>query len=245
MGQQDRRTAILEVLNRRNAASIRELAALVYASEASVRRDVAALEEKGMVRRVYGGVLLSRCENTVVPLAMRDGEHSAQKEKLARQASALVEDGDTILLDASSTVRRMVKYLAGKKNLTIITNNHRIPGELGACDARVYCTGGEYVRENHAFAGPAAEAFVRSIWADKLFFSSQGVTREGEISDFSERETSLRRVMLERAGQKICLVDASKIGRQCVFQLCGREQVDIFVCDCELPWERSGAQPSP
>jgi len=232
-----RREEILRILGERESASIRELSQLVYVSEASVRRDVAALENEGLVRRIHGGVLLTSSENAVLPLYLRDGEHSAQKELLARRAADLVEDGDTLLLDASSTVRRMVKYLSGRKGLTILTNNARILEEISGLDARVFCTGGAYLRENHAFAGPMAENAVRGFWADKLFFSSQGLSRTGEVSDCSEAETSLRRVMLERAAKKICLMDASKMGRRCVFRLCGREEVDVFLCNTKLPWE--------
>lgn len=232
-----RREDILRILEKRESLSIRELAALVYVSEASVRRDVAALEEEGLVHRIHGGVVLASSENTVLPLYLRDGEHSAQKEWLGRRAAELVEDGDTLLLDASSTVRRMVKYLTGRKGLTIMTNNDRIFGELGGLDAKVFCTGGEYVRENHAFAGPVAEAAVRGFWADKVFFSSQGLSRTGEVSDHSEAENALRKVMLERAERKICLMDASKLGRHCRFRLCGRDEVDLFLCNVKLPWE--------
>ena len=231
MASAERREQILAILKTHEAVSIRELAALVYTSEASVRRDAAALEEEGLVRRIYGGVQLK--ENAVVPLSIRDGDHSAQKERLARRAAELVCDGDTILLDASSTVRRMVKYLATRKDLTIITNNDRIFSELGTCTARVYCTGGEYLRENHAFVGPSAEQYVRALWADKLFFSSQGISDAGEISDHSEQETSLRRAMLERARQKICLMDDSKLGRQCRFRLCSHEDIDVFLCETD------------
>lgn len=234
---EERRRQILAILGDEKITSIRSLAARLYASEASVRRDVAALEKAGQVRRVYGGVLLSEYENTVVPLAMRDDEHSAAKEALARRAAAMVEDGATLFLDASSTVRRMVKHLHGRRGLTIITSNQRIFDELGTCDARVYCTGGEYSRENHVFAGPAAERFVRSVTADWLFFSSQGLSEDGEVSDYSESETSLRRAMIERARRRVCLMDASKLGRRCAFTLCSRDEVDAFVCDAPLPWE--------
>lgn len=238
MAQMERRETILELLRKHGTMSVRDLSTMIYASEASVRRDVAALEEAGMVQRTYGSVMITSVENTVIPLAIRDSAHSAQKEMLARKAAHMVEDGDTIILDASSTVRRMVKYLSGRKKLTIITNNDRIFEEMTNSSAQIYCTGGEYVRRNHAFVGPAAENFVRSIWADKMFFSSQGVSVDGDVSDFSELETSLRRVMLERAQQKICLVDSSKIGRKCVFHLCGREQIDEYLCDSALPWEK-------
>ena len=233
----ERRRQILLELTTHGGLSIRELSALVFSSPASVRRDVIALEEEGLVRRVFGGVLLAGAENAVVPLSVRDGEHSAQKERLAKEAAALVCDGDTVFLDASSTVRRMVRHLKGCKGLTIITNNDRIFAELDGVDARVLCTGGEYLRDNHAFAGPAAETFVRGVWADKLFFSSQGVSGDGEISDHSETETALRRAMLERSREHYCLMDDSKIGRRCRFRLCGPDEVTRFLCEKKLPWK--------
>lgn len=237
MANVSRREQILRLLQQESPLSIRHLASLLYTSDSSVRRDVSLLEEEGLVRRIYGGVLLCSSENAVVPLSLRDGDHSAQKERLARLAAAMVRDGDSLLLDASSTVRRMLRHLSSRKELTIITNSACILDELGTLNARVYCTGGEYLRENHAFAGPAAEAFVRSIHADWLFFSSQGVSLTGEISDHSERETALRRVMLDRASRKICLLDDSKLGRQCRFRLCAREEVDRFLCEKKLPWQ--------
>ena len=230
----ERQQEILARLESRGAMSIHELAAALFVSEASIRRDVALLEKDGALRRVHGGVLPAGGES-VVPLLVRDGEHSAQKERIACRAAEMVPDGATILLDASSTVRRMLKYLARKRGLTIITNN-----DLGASDAAVYCTGGRFNRENHAFVGPAAEAFVRGISADMLFFSSQGVSLEGEISDHSEAETALRRCMLDCAEKRVFLMDASKLGVKCTFRLCGRERVSDFLCDVPLPWEEEG-----
>jgi DeoR/GlpR family transcriptional regulator of sugar metabolism len=79
---------------------------------------------------------------------------------------------------------------------------------------------------------------VRGISADLFFFSSQGITEEGEITDVSEEETSLRRVMLSRAKRSIFLCDSSKIGIRRVFTLCTRHDVDRIICDTMLPWEQ-------
>ena len=110
----ERQQEILARLESRGAMSIHELAAALFVSEASIRRDVALLEKDGALRRVHGGVLPAGGES-VVPLLVRDGEHSAQKERIACRAAEMVPDGATILLDASSTVRRMLKYLARKR----------------------------------------------------------------------------------------------------------------------------------
>lgn len=237
MIQYERQQNILSLLQQRGTASVRELSAAVFASEASVRRDIEVLEKKGYVKRIYGGVMLSRHENSVIPLDLRDPEHSSVKEQLARRAAALIPDGATVLIDASSTTRRILRYLGHRRDLRIITNNLRLLQEAKDPTIQFYGTGGAYNPSNHAFVGPAAEAYVRGISADLLFFSSQGITEEGEITDVSEEETALRRVMLSRAKRRIFLCDSSKIGVRRVFTLCTRQDVDEIICDIPLPWE--------
>lgn len=237
MIQYDRRQSILQILEERRSATIRELAESVYTSEASVRRDLEALEIEGYVRRVYGGAVLAKSGNHITPVDLRDGEHAAAKNEIAKRAAEMIPDGSTILFDASSTTRRIAKYLDGKRDLRIFTNNLRLFEELVGCDAQVFCTGGSYNRQNHAFVGPIAERTVGSVYADFFFFSSQGISEEGEITDVSEEETSLRRVMLTRAKRRIFLCDASKIGIRRDFVVCHKEDVDEIVCDGKLPWE--------
>ena len=101
---------------------------------------------------------------------------------------------------------------------------------------QVWCTGGLYDRKNHAFTGAAAESFIRSISADILFFSSEGITEDGEISDVSEEETALRRTMLTRAKQKFFLCDSSKIGIRRNFTVCTKDDLDAVICNTKLPW---------
>ena len=90
--QYERQQKILEIIGEKKTATVTELATLVFASEASVRRDVAYLEQKGYVRRVYGGVVLSSYKNSVVPLDLRDGDNSSAKELIAKRAAELVGD---------------------------------------------------------------------------------------------------------------------------------------------------------
>lgn len=233
----ERREKILGILESKRTATIRELAEELYISEASVRRDVEALEKAGQVRRIYGGVVLEKFHNAVVPLGFRESENSRVKDELARRAAELISDGDTIMLDASSTVRRMMKYLGNKRGLKIITNNLRIFSDTAPEDMHLYCTGGLFNAQNALFYGAGAERCVRMLNADKCFFSSQGISTDGKISDASEEETALRRVMLSRAEKKIFLCDDSKIGVKRMFALCGKEDVDEIICNVKLPWE--------
>lgn len=240
MIQYDRQQNILALLTRQGSATIKELADAVYASEASVRRDLAALEAEGFVKRVYGGVVISDYKNSVVPLALRNSDHSEIKERIAQRAAAKVKNGTTLLLDASSTVNRMIKYLGSARDLRIITNSlyaFEEISKLGNGEIRAYCTGGEFDPASRAFFGPAAEQYVRSVSADAVFFSSQGISLDGEISDVYEQETSLRRTMLARADKKLFLCDSSKVGVKRIFTLCTKDDVDEIICDTKLPWE--------
>ena len=233
----ERQQAILQYLQQHNPATVGEIARHVFASEASVRRDLASMEEKGTVKRIYGGVLLGERTGTVIPLEMRDGEHAKAKDAVAKAAAEKVFEGATVFLDASSTVHRMMKYLKGFKNLTVITNNLRIFSETEGFEGKLYCTGGSYNPKNRAFHGPAAEACVKALHADLFFFSSQGISEEGEISDFSESETALRKTMLQRATKSYFLCDRSKIGVRFPFRVCDKEEISGIFCDVKLPWE--------
>lgn len=232
----ERKQEILKYLEQKRSATVKDLSEHIYTSEASVRRDLEALEREGFVKRFYGGVALSRYINDVVPLSLRDTVNAASKEEIARQAAELVSDDCTIIIDGSSTARRMIKYIENRKNLRIFTNNARIFSEAGTIKASLYSTGGAFDPKNNVFVGPMAESFIRSISADIVFFSSQGISDDGEISDVSEEETAIRRAMLERANYKVFLCDASKIGVRKPFRVCSKDDVDRIICDVELPW---------
>ena len=233
----ERQQKILEYLEKKPSATVRELSEHLYTSEASVRRDIQALEARGLVQKIYGGVLSSKYQNGVIPLSLRDGDHSAIKDELARRAVKLIKDGDTVIFDASSTVRRMVKYMGHLHNVKIITNNLRIFSECENPHLKLYCTGGTYSPDNHAFVGPSAENYLRGIRADLLFFSSQGIDVDGTVSDASETESSLRRVMIEHSDRQYFLCDSSKIGVRKMFTLCDKDNISGVICDKNLPWE--------
>lgn len=234
----ERQQEILKYLREHRFATVRELAGAVYSSEASVRRDVKQLEGRGLLRQIYGGVVLPEYENAVVPVDLREPFHAAAKEKLAQRAAELLFDGATVLMDGSSTVRRILKYADGVRDLRIVTNNVRLLSDcISRPDIKIYSTGGLYLPQSGVLVGSGAEDYVRSINADLLFFSAQALSQDGILSDASEEETALRRVMLSRAKRRILLCDASKLGSTRTFTVCSKEDVDLILCDAPLPWE--------
>ena len=234
----ERQQQIVKYLKEKRFATIKELSGVVWSSEASVRRDVKVLESKGFLKQIYGGVMLPEEENRVIPVALRDSSNSSVKEELARRAAEELFDGATVLMDGSSTVRRIIKYIDKFRDLKIITNNVRIFNECNSDKVKLYCTGGLFGSENNIFVGSGAERYVSEINADVMFFSSQALSLDGEISDASEEETALRRVMLSRAKRKIFLCDSSKLGKKMTFSVCTKDDVDTFICDVSLPWDK-------
>ena len=232
----ERQDEILAILEQQKSITLSTLAKLLYVSEATVRRDLNALEKLGLVKRVYGGVTLSKyASSSDLPLSLREHESRPQKDLIAAKAAELLHDGATIIMDASSTIQHMTPYLKDYASLTVITNSMKVIDQLEGTDIRVFCTGGRFIPRNRAFAGAAAINMLMDIHADYLFFSAQGLSLSGEISDFSEEETALRKVMMTRAIKSYFLCDSSKIGQSYLFKLCDSTDVDGIICNTELP----------
>lgn len=236
MNNEQRQQQILNYLLENHFASIDEIARRIYVSGATVRRDLQKLEQKGFVKTVYGGVVLTEYSNEIVPVSLRDKENVAAKEKIAEEAAKRIHDNETIILDSSSTARRICRYIKNRKNLTVITNNLRICEELKDTDITLYCTGGAHMRRHDCFMGHYAEEFLKQITADTLFFSSQGLSADGNIVDRSEEEIALRKVMLSRAQKRIFLCDSSKFGKSYPFTLCNVADVTEIISD--VPWDK-------
>lgn len=234
MLQYERQQSIIDYLTQTHTAKISELAKHLYTSEASIRRDILVLESAGIVTRVYGGVVLSQYRNEVLPAELRVSENAEMKSIIAQRAAELIQDGDTIIFDNSSTVMGICKHIRKRKNLKIFTNNLSICRELRDTDIIVYSTGGEYYKKRDAFLGPRAETFLRSVNADSVFFSCKGLSDSGVLTDASEAEISMRRVMMEQARNSYFLCDSSKLGALHTFKLCDASDVTQIICDKEI-----------
>lgn len=234
MLQIERQEQILELLERSSALRIGQIAAALYISEATVRRDVATMEQKGLLRRVYGGVTLKKED---MPIELRRQEHAAAKEEIAMQASKLIRDGQTVFLDSSSTAQHLLPYLSRFRELTVITNSHRALEVLADTKLRLICTGGDLVKRNMAFVGRIAEATLENLCPDIAFISGQGVDALGEITDASEEETALRRVVMRRAKRTVFLCDSSKVGKKYLHRLGMLSEMDGIITDRDFPMD--------
>ncbi len=231
MLKKERQNAIVEILNQRKYCTVQFLAQQLYAAPITIRRDLDALENAGLVERCYGGVSLPAHENREVPFEVRNRSNFSAKEALAKRAAALIRSGDVVFMDASSTVSHMIEYLSPEQNLTVITNSMLVAERMQEKKIRVYLTGGMPVENSRALVGSIAERTVTEIYANICFFSAQGVDGDGNVSDQSEAETALRQKMLKNSQRQVFLFDGSKYGKRFAFRLCNLRDVSDVITD--------------
>ena len=220
--------------------SIHRLARQMFASEATIRRDLRELEAQNAIKRAYGGVALMEYLNQNIPLPLREQTHHPEKVEAARRAASVVRDGDVLFLDGASTTLEMIPFLAERKDLTVITNAASAADRLGELGIRTYCTGGLLTPSSQAYTGRFAEEMIRSFHADAMFFSSAGISPEGEITDYSDEETRLRRVMLLQAARRYFLFDTSKFGKVFCYSVCSVAQLSGVFSNGAIPEEWDG-----
>ena len=228
MLQLERQKDILRLLQERKSMTVKELCAALYASPATVRRDLAALEQIGLLQRSFGGAVLCEVFPDQQPFAVRSVEHIAEKKRVAAKAAAFVHAGETVFLDASSTTFYLVPHLRDIPDLTVVTNSPRTCLALAEQGVRSFCTGGERLEGSLALVGSDAERFVRGIHAHVCFFSARGVAN-GRISDSSKGERDLKLAMLENSGRSVFLYDRSKEGKLYPHIITELDRVDACV----------------
>lgn len=231
MFEVERLDHILAFLRENQTATVKTLAARLYASEATVRRDLNELEHRGLVKRLHGGAVLLDGANRELPIRVREQQNVEAKRAIAAKAARYLHDGQVIFLDASSTVMFLIKYFESFELLTIITNGLKTAQELSALNHKVYCTGGLMLHNSSAYVGDFAVDFVRRFNADLFFFSSRGISEDGLITDASSEETNVRKAMFEQSRSRIFLCDQSKLGKTYCYNLCSVKQADAWITD--------------
>lgn len=209
----ERRQKILEVLKLQRSVTCTELCRQFDVSLGTVRNDLELLEGSGCLKRTYGGaVLLDQQEEKTVRFGEREVINAGIKDSIGIKAAELMENGETIFIDASTTSLFLANHLKGKKNLTVITNAERVVMALsGEEGIRVICTGGVLRKSNLSYVGEMAEHLVRTnFYADKAFFSCYGISQQFGIFDAVESEANVKKAMFASAKKAILLCDSSK-----------------------------------
>jgi DeoR family fructose operon transcriptional repressor len=211
MRSKERNARLLEALNA-GEIDVDDLARRFDVSASTVRRDLQLLSKTNVVRRTYGGAILSGhvAETT---LDQRLAVQGKEKQAIARAALDLVADGDTLILDAGSTVAAFGRLLQQRK-LRIITNNLALlPFLAKAPNIELVVLGGALRATSMSTVGPLAVETLRRMTADRAIMSADGVVGGRGLCEADLDQVALKSLMMQQAGEVIVLADAAKLGR--------------------------------
>lgn len=227
-----RRAEILRAV-RGGTAHVSDLAESFGVSEMTVRRDLHALARDGKLERVHGGAM--HTTGSEPGFSQIEVERFDTKDRLGRAAAALIEDGQTVMMDIGTSTTAISRHLHGKK-ITVVTTNLAIVEELlPDPDIELVLPGGIVRRNYRSLVGVLAEDSLRQLKSDIAFLGTSGVDGEMGVWDTTMVEVPIKRLMIGGADQVVLLADAAKFFMTGMVRVCGPESLDHVVTDAPLP----------
>ncbi|PVU83996.1 DeoR family transcriptional regulator [Cellulomonas sp. WB94] len=226
----ERRRRILEQVRAHGDVSLRELAQSVLASEVTVRRDLRALEEQGLLDRRRGGAVTLPAADQAT--GGERPEQAAEKSAIARLAATLVAEGDVVALGAGTTTQHLAAALVGVRALTVVTNSLLVGEALSqSTDATVLITGGALRGSTYGLVGRGAEETFADLRVRRAFLSGDGVSSTWGLSTTSSDQAGVDRMITESAQELVVLADHTKLGHESAFQTVPPDRITHLVTD--------------
>ncbi|MEZ4605398.1 MAG: DeoR/GlpR family DNA-binding transcription regulator [Deinococcales bacterium] len=229
----ERQFIILERLEAMQRVQVSELAEHFAVSEVTIRKDLQELEERSLLKRVHGGAVATRRSKYNPALSFRP--MSQAKINIAKAATQLIHDGDTLILDAGSTTLALAQLLNQQfRGLTIITNSLAIINELAGGDFELFSLGGEVRQHSHAFIGPLTVHSLSKVHADTVFLGATSLNLEKGLGTPNLSEAETKAAMIRAASQRVALADSSKLGQASLATFAHWDEIHTLVCDKDV-----------
>ncbi len=232
----ERRNQILEKLQDEKKVVVSELSSHFEVSEETIRRDLDKLEKEGLCKKTYGGATFCEAPGVEMPFMVRRKKNMEGKNKIANLISELVEDGDHIIVDPSTTSLAIVNALQAKdkKGLTLITNSIEVLLEASdQSDWEIISTGGFLNGKYLALVGPRALDGIGAMNADKVILSCKGLDMNKGVTDANELFSQVKQTMLNSGIKKILVVDSTKFDKVAFSKICDPADLDMVVTDAK------------
>ncbi|MGF9764373.1 DeoR/GlpR family DNA-binding transcription regulator [Microvirga sp. 0TCS3.31] len=238
MHERERHRIILSLVQERPVATIQDLMELTEASEATIRRDIAALHVQGRLRRVRGGAEALHPQQ-ISPLAAKpfrvsEGENTAKKRAIAREAVALCHDGDSIIINGGTTTFQMVHYLSTRR-MQVFTNSFAIAEHLiKHSKNQVMLPGGSVYRDQSIILSPFDNDVTRNFYARRMFMGAQGIGTLG-VMEQDALIIQAEQKLINQADELVLMVDSTKFQRRSSLILCPLNRVSTLITDDGIP----------
>lgn len=239
MFTEERRNMILDILKRKGKVTVQELVERFNVSSVTIRKDLEFLESNGSIVRTHGGAILADHSRSEWNFLRKIHQKEAEKRRIAKKIVSLIEDGDTVILDSSSTNYYATYELrhADFSSITVVTNNVFIAAKLIEQGIEVLVLGG-VVRENSlSLVGPWALRFLEEINVDKAFLGTTGFSIEKGFMTPSIVEADVKRAMIRSASKVYIVTDSTKFHRSAFASFAMPEDIDGVITDTAIPEE--------
>ncbi len=228
MYKQERQQKILKILEERKYASVALLGKLLYASLPTIRRDLAELEQKGMIVKNHGGAMHAVEGTYQIPWDFRSGHNMQEKLEMCKRAAKLISDGDTVYIDASTSAINMADFITAQ-NVTVVTNGMPLAMLLCKKNIKTYLVGGEVSPFCMGSIGELAREMLSLFHFNLVFFSSYGVNEAGMIVDTSLSEVLMRKEAFKACDKKVFLYTKSKANLSAPYNLLPLDEIDVVI----------------
>ena len=234
----DRRRQISAMVKQQGSVQVASLVEMFTVSAQTIRKDLKYLSDRGVAARAYGGAISTDVVGLSTEAALESKRTSriAEKERIGKVAAAMVQPGESILLDSGTTTLQIARHLPDIDGITVVTNDFGVLSVLaGKTRIHVVVLGGTLRRKNLALYGGQAEAAIEGLYVDRLFLGVDGFHLEKGITTHFEPEATLNRKMARVARQVIAVTDSSKFGRICLHRIIGVDEIDVLITDSGAP----------
>ena len=220
-----------EAVLREGSVEVDSIAQALDVSRETIRRDLAALASRGLVRRTRGGATAPGGSLTELDLSVRSTEHHAAKAAIARYVAArLVDDGTSVALDTGTTTLEVARALRGRK-ITVVTPSLPVINELAGTDTTVLVIGGVLRGRSLGTVGPVAERTVRQFHCDLALISAPAITADAGLMDTDLDGVAVKQCLLEHAAMAYAVLDHTKLGRTAFAAVCAARALTGIVTD--------------
>ena len=234
----DRRNEILEKVQRDGSVRVTELSQRFDVTEETIRRDLEKLEAEGRITRTYGGAVLNKGTKEDLSINIRETFNQEDKNRIARKVVELINDGDSIMLDASTTTMYVARHLKNKSGITVITNSLRVPMEMaGNTEAEVIVAGGTFRPNSLSMIGNRTADMLDGYYVDKAILGCKSFDPLTGTYEPHEMEAEIKKKMCANADTLILAVDHSKFNQKSFIRTIAISDIDIVVTDNKLPEE--------
>lgn len=229
----ERRQRIIDKLRHERKVYVADLSREMRVTQETIRRDLEKLEEEGILRRSYGGAILSQPANEDLSIANRSAANYDLKLAIAQKAAALVNNGVSVMAESSSTVLALVEQLRAKKDLTIVTNSVKLLCDYAGSGFNLISTSGDLRGHSLSLVGTSACRTLETFYVDVAIFSCKGLDRAKGITESNEPEASIKTTMVKQARSRILLADHTKFDQVFFVKTLEWPDVDCVVTDQE------------